>query len=125
MDVLSTITINDVVYKVDNQTDYYFDGQVDCSYGFELGYKNRRGIEQYRWLNTLGRLGFGESFKHPLYRGVWYTESKIKQLSIPEFIARPFTLQWTLGETWYGLMFDSHEFVLQDNHGKLNLNQLL
>lgn len=112
MDVLHTVTVNDSTFKVTNPTDYYLDQYLDSQYGFELYYKNKRGMQQARWLTMLEVNGFDEPTN--MGKGLYQAETHADTLDFHLFVRRPFVLYWVFSDVWYGLGFDGNEFIMQD-----------
>lgn len=126
MDVLNIITINDASFKVTNDSNYPLDRYLDSSYGFELYFKNKRGIEQNRWLKTLQSDNFDKILNLGRTKtSIHYSETRATTLDIHKYITRPFVIHWVLGNDWYGLGFDTHEFILQNNEGNMFLPEVI
>jgi hypothetical protein len=129
MDVLATVQVNGVSYPVTNDSDYYFDGHIYSSYGFELFFLPVRGLahlRQDRWLTDNGFVERSNMFnKSDRGTKYWNTESRIDTLNVLELVEfGKFVVEW-VEDCYMTIGFDTREFVVQCAHGNLYLPDVI
>lgn len=95
MEILTTLELNGITYRVENSTDYWLADTIYAGYGFELYFRSMSP----KFRRLLNRAGFGPaSVLRPYLNADWgssrYVESRRTEFDLAMFGGFTYALAW-------------------------------